>query len=116
MRTRPNTPIRSPEALALCCVLLLTACSTRSTLPSSGPTAEIVEKAQVPRVSCKKQATERISRAPRNEEWVNTDGQLSELAASWIARVLGLLDKERELRRQEHACLDGHEKKGVIIQ
>lgn len=116
MRTRPNIPIRSLPALALCCVLPLTACNKQLTRPSSGPTAEVIEKAQVPRVSCKKQVTEKTPRAPRQEEWVNTDGQLSEIAAAWIARVLGLLDKERELRRQEHACLDGHEKKGVIIQ
>lgn len=47
-----------------------------------------------------------------------TDGvaMLSQQASTWLVDVLGLLDKERALRAEEHRCLDEHEKRGVIKQ
>jgi len=41
---------------------------------------------------------------------------LSRAASEWIVSVLGLLDKERALRGEEHRCLDDHEKKEIIRQ
>jgi hypothetical protein len=35
---------------------------------------------------------------------------------AWIAETLGVLRKERELRKIEHACLDEHEARGTIRQ
>ena len=93
--------------LALC----LTACSSQSTKRYVEPTA--------PTVRCKKPATSATPPAPASGEWVAVVGGtvvLSERAATWIAEVLGLLDKERELRGEEHACLDDHEKRKIIRQ
>lgn len=47
---------------------------------------------------------------------VDDVAMLSRQAATWIVDVLGLLDKERTLRAEEHRCLDEHEAKGAIKQ
>lgn len=43
-------------------------------------------------------------------------GRLSQEAATWIAGLLGAVEKERALRAREHQCLDEHEKRGLISQ
>jgi hypothetical protein len=108
MKPTANPRVRS-LLLALACALSIPGCKTASTLPSIAPTA--------PEVRCKQPDTPPIAKAPRGDEWVDKDrGQLSERAAVWVGALLGTVDKEREYRRIEHACLDKHEKRGDIRQ
>ncbi len=68
---------------------------------------------------CQQPATPPIPDAPCSDCWVGlVDGvvQLSQSAATWVVEVLGTLDKERELRAEEHRCLDEHERRGIIKQ
>ena len=83
-------------------------CKTTSMPPLIEPIAPVVD--------CQQPATPAIARAPRSGDWVDVAGRLSERAATWIAELLGTVDKERELRSIEHACLDEHERRGDIRQ
>jgi len=47
---------------------------------------------------------------------VDSFGRLSQEAATWIADLLGVVEKERSARSHEHRCLDEHEKRGLISQ
>jgi hypothetical protein len=87
---------------------LISACKPASTRPSIEPTA--------PEIHCKQPATPPISKAPREEDWVDQFGQLSEVAANWISELLGTVNQERKFRDIEHRCLDDHEKRGDIRQ
>jgi len=70
-----------------------------------------------PRVSCKKETTGDTPKPPCKDCWIDVQlGTLSRAASEWIVSVLGLLDKERALRGEEHRCLDDHEKKEIIRQ
>lgn len=53
---------------------------------------------------------------PAADGWVDSFGRLSREAATWIADLLGVVEKERALRAREHQCLDEHEKRGLISQ
>ncbi len=86
----------------------MSGCKTVSMPPSIEPIA--------PEVDCQQPATPVIQPAPREGEWVDKAARLSKEAATWIAELLGIIDKERELRAVEHACLDTHERKGFIRQ
>jgi hypothetical protein len=89
----------------------MAACNSVSTKPSIPPTA--------PEVRCQQPATPALSKACPADRWIETrDGKarLSECAVAWIAETLGVLRKERELRKIEHACLDEHEARGTIRQ
>ena len=88
--------------------LSILGCKSVSTVPSIPPTA--------PEVPCQKGATDPTPAAPRASDWVDAYGMISEPAVTWINEVLALLDEERELRQQEHNCLDELEKKGHIRQ
>lgn len=80
-----------------------------------------------PVVRCKQPATPPVPAPPAKGEWVEWvpavpgsalqgAARLSERASAWIAGLLGTVAKERSLRGLEHACLDSHEKKGLIRQ
>lgn len=72
--------------------------------------------ATAPEVRCKKGASSPTPKAPREDEWVDQYGRLSQVAADWIDDVLVLLGKERALRKGTDECLDAHEKAGTIRQ
>lgn len=66
-------------------------------------------------------------KAPRADEWVQWvppkpgeppagTARLSERAVVWIADTLGVIDKLRGVRAQEHKCLDALQDKGLIRQ
>ena len=74
--------------------------------PSVGPTP----------VRCKQPATAPVPAPPAADGWVDSFGRLSQEAATWIADLLGVVEKERALRAHEHRCLDEHEKRGLISQ
>lgn len=42
--------------------------------------------------------------------------RLSAAAATWIIEVLGVVDKQRAVRVEEHRCLDVLQEKGLIRQ
>lgn len=70
-----------------------------------------------PRVDCKQGATAPLAAAPY--EWVECNARgcrLSEAAAKYVVSLYGAVAEERTLRAGEHACLDAHEKEGVITQ
>jgi hypothetical protein len=94
----------------LCAALILSSgCTSVSTKPALEPTP--------PRVDCKKDATAPLAAAP--DVWVECNARgcrLSEVGAKYIVGLFGAVTEERTLRAAEHACLDAHEKEGVITQ
>jgi hypothetical protein len=94
--------------LLLALALSTSACKEGSTRPSIPPTA--------PEVRCKQGDTPPIGKAPREDEWIDRAGRVSEALLNWIDSILGTVRKERELRKIEHACLDQHEARGDIRQ
>ncbi len=95
----------------------MTACSSVSTKPSVLQT--------VSEVRCKQPATPPIPAAPDAANWIDCSPvpgssipacRLSETASEWIAELLGIVTKERKLRKVEHQCLDDAEKQGLIQQ
>lgn len=81
-------------------------------------------KSTPPMVDCKQGKTADLAAAPRSTEWITCapalnkqeECTLSEKAALWIVEALTLLQAERKIRGGEHACLDEHEKAGIIRQ
>lgn len=60
-------------------------------------------------VDCQQGPTRAVPPAPTEStaSWIQ-DG------LAWAAGVLGILEEERALRREEHACIDELRRKGVI--
>ena len=113
--TRPALPLLLS---ALACILSMTACRSVSTTPS-------VVRAEPPEVPCAQRTVDpRPPRAPRADEWVEYvpalsgvgAARLSAAAATWIIEVLGVVDKQRAVRAEEHRCLDVLQEKGLIRQ
>ena len=122
MRT-VSPPRLRPFLLALACILSMTACNGQSMLRSTAPTV----KPTPPEIRCAQKTIDpQIPKAPRRDEWTewlpsldaNKPGaaRMSRSAATWIAEVLGVVEVLRSVRKEEHNCLDGLEKKGLITQ
>lgn len=89
----------------------MSACGAVSTKPVAEPTP--------PRVDCKQGAGSPLPPLPPADQAVTCSQVgcwLSEAMAKWIAATFGVVDEERRLRAAEHACLDKHEREGLIRQ
>lgn len=80
-----------------------------------------------PEVRCKQEDDPDVSPAPREDEWIDYTPprpgesgpgatRLSEAAVAWILDAMGVVRKQKGLRKVEHNCLDESEKKGLIRQ
>lgn len=98
----------------------MSACKTVSMQPS-------VVQREAPDVPCAQRAVDaKPGRAPRASEWVEwlppkpgeAQGvaRLSAAASNYIIDVLGVIDKLRGVRAEEHKCLDALQEKGLIRQ
>lgn len=84
--------------------------------------------AEPPDVPCAQRTVDaKPGKTPRADEWVEwippkpgeaSGGvaRLSERAVAWIVETLGVVDKLRGVRAEEHKCLDTLQEKGLIRQ
>lgn len=98
----------------------MTACSSVSKKP-------LVEQT-TSEVRCKQPQDFVLPAVPSKTKWVqcspplpgslekNEACRLSEEAALWVEAAANVVDKLRGVRREEHACLDDAEKRGLIRQ